>query len=117
MIVQGTAGTGKSYLIGAINKYLNQVALPHRCPPLLLVLIEVAAYNIGGSTIDSKLKISLNDFSQLEGTCLTSFQEEMSHVRYISIDEMSFIGEKLLENIDSRLCQAFPQNADVNFAG
>ena len=104
-------------MIGSINKYLNQVALSDCCPLLLLALIGVAAYNIGGSTIHSTLKIPVNDFSQLEGTCLTVFQEEMSHVRYILIDEMRFIGEKLLENIDSRLRQAFPQNADVNFAG
>ena len=75
MVIQGTKVTGKSYLIGAINKYLNQVALPHHCPLLLLAPIGVAAYNIGGSTIHSKLKILVNDFSQLEGTRLTSFQE------------------------------------------
>ena len=117
MIVQGTVGTGKSYLIGTINKYLNQLALPHHCPLFLLASIGVAAYNIGGSTIHSKLKIPVNDFSQLEVTRLTNFQEEVSHVRYILIDEKSFIGEKLLENIDSWLCQAFPQNVDVNFVG
>ena len=51
MMVQGTTGTRKSYLIGAINKYLNQVALPHHFPLLLLAPIGVATYNIARSTI------------------------------------------------------------------
>ena len=75
------------------------------------------AYNIGGSTVHSKLKIQVNDFRWLEGTCLTSFQEEISQIRYILIDERSFLGEKLLENIDYRLRQSFPQNSHLNFGG
>ena len=30
---------------------------------------------------------------------------------------MSFIGQNLLQNIDSRLHQAFPKNCNVNFGG
>ena len=41
----------------------------------------------------------------------------MSHIKYILIDEMSFIGEKLLENIDSRLRQAFPHKSNLSFGG
>ncbi|XP_057867156.2 uncharacterized protein LOC131074524 [Cryptomeria japonica] len=41
----------------------------------------------------------------------------MTHVRYILIDEMSFIGEYLNENIDSKLRQAFPKSASQTFAG
>ena len=48
---------------------------------------------------------------------LTSFQEEIAHIRYILIDEMSFIGQDMLENIDSCLRQAFPENADKIYAG
>ena len=30
---------------------------------------------------------------------------------------MSFIGQNLLQNIDSRLRQAFPENSNMNFGG
>ena len=73
MIVQGTAGTGKSYLIGGISKYLKQAAMSNQSPLLLLASIGVATFNIGGSTIHSKLKIPVKDFMQLEETCLTNF--------------------------------------------
>ncbi|XP_057838840.2 uncharacterized protein LOC131048788 [Cryptomeria japonica] len=117
MIIQGTTGTGKSYLIGVISESLKSVAMLNQSPLLLLAPTGVAAFNIGASTIHSKLRIPIKDFAQLEGTRLTTFQEELSHVKYILIDEMSFIGENLLENIDSCLHQAFPQNSDLMFAG
>jgi DNA replication protein DnaC len=117
MIIQGTTGTGKSYLIGAISQSLQNAAMPSPSPLLLLAPTGVAAFNIGASTIHSKLRIPIRDFSQLEGARLTSFQEEMSHVKYILIDEMSFIGQNMLENIDSRLRQAFPQSAHISFGG
>ncbi|XP_059073340.1 uncharacterized protein LOC131874117 [Cryptomeria japonica] len=91
--------------------------MPNQSPLLLLAPTGVATFNIGASTIHSKLRIPIQDFSQLEGTRLTTFQEELSYVKYILIDEMSFIGEKLLESIDSHLRQAFPQNSDLTFAG
>lgn len=55
MIIQGIAGTGKSYLIGAINQSLRMVAMPNPSPLLLLALTGVATFNIGASTIHSKL--------------------------------------------------------------
>ena len=51
MIFQGTIGIGKSYLIGGITKYLKQATMPNHCPLLLLIPTRVAAFNIGGSTI------------------------------------------------------------------
>ena len=103
MIIQGTTGTGKSYLIGAISQSLQNAAMPSISPLLLLAPIGVPTFNIGASTVHSKLKIPIQKFSQLEGTRLTTFQEEMSHIKYILIDEMSFIGQNMLENINSRL--------------
>ena len=41
----------------------------------------------------------------------------MRHVKYVLIDEMSFIGRNLLTSIDSRLRQAFPKNSYVPFGG
>ncbi|XP_059076947.1 uncharacterized protein LOC131876152 [Cryptomeria japonica] len=117
MIIQGTAGTGKSYLTGAISQALENAAMPSRSPLLLLAPTGVAAFNIGASTVHSKLRIPIRDFTQLQGTRLAIFQEEMAHIKYILIDEMSFIGQNMLENIDSRLRQAYPQSAHLSFAG
>ena len=116
MIIQGTVGMGKSYLIGAINQALQNESFP-QFSPLLLAPTGVAAFNIGASTIHSKLRIPIKDFTQLQGIRLTCFQEELSHIKYILIDEMSFLRERLIQNIDSHLRQAFPENSHKTFGG
>ncbi|XP_057853551.2 uncharacterized protein LOC131063676 [Cryptomeria japonica] len=117
MIIQGTVGTGKSYLIHAIHQTLNNASGSQCSPLLLLAPTGVAAFNIGASTIHSSLRIPIVDFAELEGTRLTSLQEEIQHIKYILIDEMSFIGQNLLQNIDSRLRQAFLEKSNMSFGG
>ena len=117
MIIQGIVGTRKSYLIGVINQSFQMELMTNPCPLLLLAPTRVVAFNIGACTIHSKLRIPITDFSQLQGTRLASFQQEMQNIKYILIDEMSFIGQNMLENIDSRLRQAFPHKADISFRG
>ena len=117
MIIQGTTGTGKSYLIGAINQSLQMALMKNPSPLLLLAPTGVATFNIGACTIHSKLRIPITDFAQLQGTGLASFQQEMQNIKYILIDEMSFIGQNMLENIDSRLRQAFPHKENISFGG
>ena len=53
----------------------------------------------------------------LEGQSLSKLQEELRHIRYILIDEMSFIGPKMLTQIDARLHQAFPLQSTIPFGG
>ena len=50
-----------------------------------------------------------------KGLSLTILQEEMRHIRYAFIDEMSFIGPRLLIQIDSRSSEAFPKNKSTPF--
>lgn len=106
----------KSYLIHAISQALQNATIPCHSPLLLLAPTRVATFNIGAYKVHSKLKIPIWDFAQLEGTRLISFQEEIAHIKYILIDEMRFTGQNMLENIDSQLQQAFPQNAHRSFA-
>lgn len=117
MIIQGTTRIGKIYLIGAISQTLQNVASPQRYPLLLLAPTGVASFNIGASTIHSKLRVPIKEFSEIQGTRLTTFQEEISHIKYILIDEISFLGEMLLEKIDSHLRQAFLENSHKSFGG
>lgn len=53
----------------------------------------------------------------LTGKALFTFQECFRHVKYILIDEMSFLGPKLLLKIDSWLHQAFPDKQHEGFGG
>lgn len=84
---------------------------------LLLSPTGIATFNIHGKTIHFSLKIPIKDMKPLCGKALVMFQEEMRHVRYISIDEMKFIGPRLFIQIDSHLREAFPENKDCPFGG
>ena len=117
MIIQGTVGTRNSYLIGAIKNTLDSLSLRRKSPLLLLATTGVAAFNISATTIHSGLHISIKEITHLQGPQLITLQEEMKYVKYILIDEMSFIGRNLLIKIDSRLCQAFPESANIPFGG
>ena len=73
MIIQGTKGTGKSYLIGAISQALQKASFLQCSPLLLLAPTGVAAFNIGASTIHSKLKIPIKEFTDLQVTRIAHF--------------------------------------------
>ena len=111
MIVSGTAGTGKSYLIHCLRLLLqNQlcVAAP----------TGVAAFNIDGHTLHSLLSLpTRREFKDLEGERLTELQQSFSEVRYLVIDKMSMVGRKIMGQVDRRLRQAFPNRAQQVFGG
>ena len=70
---------------------------------LLLAPTGVASFNIHALTIHSSLRIPIVEMHPLEGQSLSNLQEELHRIRYILIDEMSFIGPKMLTQIDARL--------------
>ena len=111
MIVSGTAGTGKSYLIHCLRLLLQdqlRVAAP----------TGVAAFNVEGHTLHSLLSLPIRgDFKDLEGERLNKLQQSFSHIKYIIIDEMSMVGRKTLGQVDNRLRQAFPHHAQEVFGG
>ena len=61
MIIQGTAGTGKSYLIGAIKNALENSSHPRKIPFLRLAPIGVADFNISATTIHSTHHIPIKE--------------------------------------------------------
>ena len=109
MIIQGTTGIGKSNLIHYIKEALSSQAKSGHSPLLLLAPTRVATFNIHAAIIHAGLRIPIKDMRPLHGQSLTMFQEEIKHIQYILIDEMSFIGSRLFVQIESRLREAFPE--------
>ena len=111
LIVSGTAGTGKSYLINCLRLLLNhrvRVAAP----------TGVAAFNIDGHTLHSLFSLPVKgDFKELQGERLHQMQQSLANMEYLIIDEMSMVGRKLLGQIDQRLRQVFPHQTDALFGG
>ena len=89
MIVSGTAGTGKSYLIHCLRSLLqDQVRV--------VAPTGVAAFNVEGVTLHSFLHLpTRGDFKNLEGERLQRLQQDLTGVHYIIIDEISMVGRKL----------------------
>ena len=110
-MVLGTAGTGKSYLIHCLRRLLGATVR-------VLAPTGVAAVNIGGATLHSSLFfLNVNTFSQLRGPSLQKLQDNFNGIKYIIIDEVSMIGCNMLNAINKRLQQAFPESADQVFGG
>ena len=111
IIVSGTAGTGKSYLIHCLRLLLKhdlKVAAP----------TGVASFIIDGKTLHTLLHLpTKGEFKELEGKRLQQLQEQLSSTKYIIIDEMSMVGRKMFGQIDRRLRQAFPHRAQEVFGG
>ena len=86
LIVSGTAGTGKSYLIHCLRLLLKdkvRVAAP----------TGVAAFNVDGHTLHSLLGLpTKGEFKDLEGEHLHQMQQSLANMQYLIIDEMSMHG-------------------------
>ncbi len=101
MIICGTAGTGKSYLITAISQALGSTCL-------LTGTTGMAGFNISGKTLHSALQLPVRNSNNrdLQGASLQRLQLAMTSKLYIIIDEMSMIGQRMLAWVDRRLRQA-----------
>ncbi len=111
MIVSGTAGTGKSYLIHCLRLLLQdrvRVAAP----------TGVAAFNIEGHTLHALLRLpTKGEYKDLQGEHLHQMQQSLAGIKYLIIDERSMVGRKIFGQVDNRLRQVFPHQADQLFGG
>jgi len=87
---------GKSHLIDFLKDSFIIESLPTSNPLLLVAPRGVSVLNKKALTIHSSLHIPLVSMHPLEGQPLLHLQEKLFHVKYILIDEMRFIGPKLL---------------------
>ncbi len=111
MIVSGTAGTGKSYLIHCLRLLLQDrvcVAAP----------TVVALFNIEGHTLDALLRLpTKGEYKDLQGEHLHQIQQSLAGMKYLIIDEMSMVGRKIFGQVDKRFHQEFPHQVDQLFGG
>ena len=101
LIVNGVAGTGKSYLINAIRSLLGTSCA-------VTATTGKASYNINGCTIHSLLKLPVGSRGnkELTGQALLRLQNNLKGISYIIIDEYSMLGQTMLGWIDRRCRQA-----------
>ena len=101
MIICGTAGTGKSYLISAIVQCLTNKVI-------VTATTGMAAFNICGETVHSVLQLPIRSTNkkELQGSSLQRLQMKLKHKHYLLIDEMSMLGQTTFAWIDKRLRQA-----------
>ncbi len=111
MIVSGTAGTGKSYLIHCLRLLLQSKVR-------VVAPTGVAAFNVDGHTLHSLLCLpTKGDFKDLQGEHLNKIQQAMAGMEYLIIDEMSLVGRKMFSQDDRQLRQVFPHRSDQVLGG
>ena len=104
IIINGKAGTGKSFLINSLREHYGKKIVV--CAPT-----GVAATNIGAKTLHATLHFAgrfMNDISSLAS--IRSFQEEFEGVEVLIIDEFTMMGARMLAFVNSRLQLAFNNN-------
>src|SRR3546814_15422088 len=114
MIVVGRAGTGNSQVINTIvNRRPAGVVK-------VAAMSGVAAHNIGGTTLHALLRLPIHApltqlIPNLPVDAKRRLQREFENVRYLIIDEMSFVGQRTLARIDSRMREVRPVMQGVPF--
>ena len=88
LIINGVAGTGKSYLINAVRNLLQS-----KCA--VTATTGKAVYNIRGITVHSLLKLPIGSRGNkdLTGQSLCRLQDNLNSIEYIIIDEYSMLSQ------------------------
>jgi hypothetical protein len=115
MIIQGTIGIGKSFLIRCIKSFLNVHSPYGHNPILLLPPTGVTSFNTQATTIHATLKIPIKDIQSLQTQTLAIFEEEIKKIHYVLIYEMSFTWPTLYVQIEIHLHEAFLENNNFPF--
>ena len=114
IFITGGAGVGKSVIITAIHqallRFLNKG--PEKNPDEAKILLGaptgIAAFLVKGSTLHSLFHIPANQgftYKPLSSDVLNTYRYKFRHVKLLIIDEISVVGNKLLNYINRRLQQ------------
>ena len=122
-VIHGGAGSGKSTLLGAISKWVDKILTTNdnrdlnnpfviRCAPT-----GMAAHNIDGLTLCSAFhfKFDNDHHSYANEDTKTKFQDMLSHLQLLIIDEMSMVKADELYKLDLKLQEI--KNNDNIFGG
>ena len=103
IILKGSAGTGKSFLIDVLKHVLKEKVL-------VTATTGVAAFNVKGRTIHKVIKLPCSPdetkvvtVDELNSFAKRDFQEKWEKVKWLFIDEMSMLGQRDLFWVDKRL--------------
>jgi len=117
--IDGTAGTGKSYLIWAMARGLNEMAqqFGKSSPVLHVAPTGIATFNIQDSTLHQMFNISKVGLDELKSEPLIQLQNRLGGCQYIILDEKSMVGRGMLGKVNARLRQAFQEHKREMFGG
>jgi len=111
LLVQGASGTGKSFLIGALQDHFKQKLMS--CAPT-----GCASFLINGETIHSLFAINGAVFTKIASkTAISLAENKFKNTKYLIIDEFSMLGLSLLGKIDTRCREILSQNSNKFFGG
>ena len=111
MIVCGTAGTGKTYLISAVKQVLGA-----QC--VVTATTVIAAFSINSETLHSAAQPPIREYRELQGDSLQRLQVRLEGKSFLIVDEMSMIGHKMLSSLDNRdRLRAGTGKEDIPFGG
>lgn len=111
MILMGSAGTGKSYIIKGIKQYLGDTVR-------VTATTGMAAFSLNGQTIHSLIRLPCNRWQakKLSPLILKKYQSDFKDIRWIIIDECSMLSSMNLKWIDIRL-KEISGNNKIPFGG
>lgn len=116
--VDGSGGTGKSYLINLLSAHLQAATEGRGTPVWRAAPTGVAGNQISGTTLHSLLHLPINkDFRPLSAIDKAQLQKKLKDIQYLIIDEKSMLGLRMLSWIDDRLREAFPHRNEEFFGG
>ncbi|KAE8741504.1 hypothetical protein FOCC_FOCC012964 [Frankliniella occidentalis] len=114
----GGAGVGKSLVINALYQTLHRLlnADPNTNPEdpkvLLCAPTGKASFNIGGQTIHSLFKLPINQkkINELSASVSNTLASKIHNLKVLIIDEISMVGQHMLDMIDQRLRHLLKNN-------
>lgn len=117
--VDGTAGTGKSFLIGAISTEVKAImtAQGFENPIVCMAPTGIAAYGIRGWTLNFGLAIPVKNWGELGAAALGRLQTRWRNTKVLILDEKSMIGCLGFGKMDCCLHQVFPHSGEEILGG